>query len=93
MANLGRFGAIHCIFSVLIIATNMQNFTFINIKFYCHFSDQLTNVLRLDWNCIFLAVVVTLLVIFVSLANFDILQVGPFINIIDINYKKNGTKY
>ena len=31
MANLGKFGDINCIFCVLIIVSDMQNFTFINI--------------------------------------------------------------
>ena len=33
MANLGKFGAIYCTFSELIIVTDMQNFNIINIKF------------------------------------------------------------
>ena len=47
------------------------------LNFICHFFDQLTNVSRFDWNCSLSAVVVTLLVIFVSSANFDILQMRP----------------
>ena len=37
MINLGKFKTILCIFSELIIATDMQNFTFINIKFHLPF--------------------------------------------------------
>ena len=34
MDNFRKFGAIHCIFCVMIIVTVMQNFTSINIKFH-----------------------------------------------------------
>ena len=34
MAKFGKFGAIHCIFSVLIIVIDMQDFTLINIKLH-----------------------------------------------------------
>ena len=47
----------------------------LTLNFTSHFFDQMTNVSRFDWNCSLSAVVVILLVIFVSLANFDILRV------------------
>ena len=37
MVNFGKFRAIHCMFNELIIVTDMQNFTFINIKFHLPF--------------------------------------------------------
>ena len=75
MVNFGKLRTIHCILCVLIIVTNIQYFTFIN--FYFH--------LPLFWPTegvevwlifkFFSVTVVTLLVICVSSANFDILQV------------------
>ena len=58
----------------LIIATDMQKFTCINIKFHLPtFFDQLTNVSRFDWNYGLSAVVVTLFLTHVSSANSEIL--------------------
>ena len=44
MVKFEKFGAIYCIFCVLVIVSDMQNLTYINIKLnlICHFSDQLT---------------------------------------------------
>ena len=75
MANFGKFGAIHCIFCKLIIVSDMENYTFITINSICYCFGQLTKMSRLNCNYSFSVDVVTLPVIFVSSANFDVLQV------------------
>ena len=90
MASLGKFGAVHCVHSVMIIVSNILHLSTLNL--IGHFSDQLTKFSRLDCSCISSTVVVTLSVIF-NCRKIWYLTGGNFVDIIDRLSKKNGVKY